>query len=293
MPGKKGVLTHDGKPSAMKKYYSSVQISGRYIEVGIFPSGIRLCQEEQDYEPPPKPNDYSELMDAAPEDNRGKVLYRARKRLHDLVLSNEDKFSKLLTLTYERESVSSLLEAYPHLSSFIKRFKKNYNLSGEKFNYIFIPELQKRGTVHFHGMLQAPVIHWTKYLKTWGLGRVKIEGIRDKENLGRYLAKYISKDIGVSEQMYSAHNKTFIKSLNLKDLTEKHHLGNSSRECPDYIAEVLDYCKTQDCVQRTYHEGENEHLGKYIKISYLLNPRGGFHVARKLNTALSNGEFRP
>ncbi|ARM72089.1 hypothetical protein LMxysn_0454 [Listeria monocytogenes] len=50
-----------------------------------------------------------------------------------------------------------------------------------KFDYIAVPEMQKRGAYHFHILLFGlPYIHTSKYAKIWKNGFVKINKVEQR-----------------------------------------------------------------------------------------------------------------
>ena len=81
--------------------------------------------------------------------------------------------------------------------------------------YIAVWEKQKRGAIHYHIIFfDFPFVKAKQLEKIWGNGYIKINKIDvdSKENRGRYLSKYFSKD--VDEKDYK--KKSFFKSQNLK-----------------------------------------------------------------------------
>ena len=192
------------------QYRVRVQVSGRYVKITNydFPQFISEGVKVE------KGGGKKEASD------KEKLARDARKRavqkVFRLSLSNEADLSKFVTLTIKNPGITSVREAYPLFSGFIKRLKKNEGLNQHDLRYLGVPELQKRGTVHFHVMVDCRYIPQAVLARNWRQGSVCINSIEDKVHVGRYMAKYMLKK-GLSEGMYEKHNKYYVKSLALKD----------------------------------------------------------------------------
>lgn len=116
-------------------------------------------------------------------------LNRARTQIRRLVNSNT-QLNKFLTLTFAK-NVSDLKKANYIFNQFIKRISYQY----PNFEYLAVPEFQKRGAVHYHLLCKLPYIKVSELEKIWGQGFIKINRINDIENVGAYICKYLNKDM--------------------------------------------------------------------------------------------------
>ena len=138
-------------------------------------------------------------------DNRQKSNIRARNNLRRLTLSNFDKNSTFLTLTFQ-ENIEDLELA----NQVFKRFMKYMNEDLKKKNlkslkYVAVVEFQKRGSIHYHLLCNLPKYYsFTKLRERWrqaitslgvaGVGSTKQERIDKVDNVGAYIVKYMTKE---------------------------------------------------------------------------------------------------
>jgi len=98
-------------------------------------------------------------------------------------------------------------------NQFIKRMTYKY----PRFEYLAIPEFQKRGAVHYHILCKMPFVHFNEIRTIWGHGNIDIKKIQSVTNIGAYVCKYLSKD------MFDARTfgkKKFFRSQTLKNPVE-------------------------------------------------------------------------
>lgn len=128
---------------------------------------------------------------------------------------NFDAKTKFVTLTF-RENIQDVSFCNVEFGNFIKRL--NYRLYKQKKNllkYLAVWERQKRGAVHYHVVFfDLPYIKKSVLEETWSNGFIKINrvAVDSRENVGRYISKYFTKN--VEEKTYK--QKAFWKSQNLK-----------------------------------------------------------------------------
>lgn len=143
-----------------------------------------------------------------------KYYEQCRWDIARLVDTNFDSKTKFITLTF-KENINDVSYTNKEFSKFIKRL--NYYLYKEKkqlLKYIAVWELQERGAIHYHVIFfSLPYIKNSELQKIWGYGFVKINRIDvdSKENRGRYVSKYFSKNIDIK----TYKQKSFFKSQNL------------------------------------------------------------------------------
>jgi hypothetical protein len=169
------------------------------------------------------------------EQNRYKVMIRAKNLIKDLINSNAYSWSdkshrtvrpKFLTLTF-KDNIKDLKTANMEYKKFIKRL--NYYIKTEIDNnyigvqYVAVVEFQKRGAVHYHVLLfNMPFIKWNVILEKWGLGGAYIEGFRDKSN----------KEVSL---VYDEEKDCF-----MADKSEVHNIGAYITKTMEYMAKSFD-----------------------------------------------------
>lgn len=133
----------------------------------------------------------SDVAKEEKEENREKVLNRARRDLRRIVNSNVVEYSKFLTLTFA-ENIQDIAWANNEFKKFIKRV--NYYL-GFKVAYSGVIEFQKRGAVHYHVIFYNTPrkLKLNDLRAIWRHGHIKLNIIRDVDNVGAYVCKYMTK----------------------------------------------------------------------------------------------------
>ena len=123
--------------------------------------------------------------------NREKVLNRARRDLRRIVNSNIEPYSKFLTLTFA-DNVQDIKWANREFSKFIMRL--NYYL-GYKVAYSGVIEFQERGAIHYHVIFYntPQKLKLDDLRPMWGHGYIKLNIIREVDNVGAYVCKYMTK----------------------------------------------------------------------------------------------------
>jgi len=119
-------------------------------------------------------------------------IFRTKSRFKRLVRSNSD-LTKFITLTFA-ENQTDLTYANKYFNNFIKRFTRLY----PNFQYIAVPEFQKRGAVHYHLLSNINTFIKNEDLaRIWGAGFVNIKNLRKLcvNRIDLYMVKYLTKNI--------------------------------------------------------------------------------------------------
>lgn len=124
------------------------------------------------------------------EENRKKSSRTARNNVRRQCLANFNNHSKFITLTFA-ENITDVKEANKAFKKFIQRMRYRYN----DFKYIAVIEFQERGAVHYHMMSDLPYIPNHELSAIWKNGFVRINDIREVDNVGAYMVKYMLKDV--------------------------------------------------------------------------------------------------
>lgn len=127
------------------------------------------------------------------------AVKRTRKEIRRLVNANP-QLTKFLTLT---TTETNTVKANKHFNLFTQRMKNHY----PEFQYLAVLEFQKDvdyfgkakpdgGAVHYHLLCNLRYVIHDKLAKIWHKEWfIKIKRVNHVDNLGRYLAKYLQKDM--------------------------------------------------------------------------------------------------
>jgi len=116
-------------------------------------------------------------------------LQRTRTKIRRLINANPD-FDKFLTLTFA-ENLQDIKIANRQFSLFIERL--NYVYPNTK--HLAVIEFQKRGAVHYHMLSNLGYVNASKISDIWKNGFVKINKIKNVDNVGAYVCKYLQKEV--------------------------------------------------------------------------------------------------
>lgn len=98
-----------------------------------------------------------------------------------------------ITLTFGKNKIYNPNELYSIFHSFIKRLR--YNLKELNIDYIYVPEPHEKGDWHIHLLLKADkelYIKNSKLNEIWGNGFVKVNRLKDIDNIGAYVSAYLT-----------------------------------------------------------------------------------------------------
>lgn len=132
--------------------------------------------------------------------NQERSGWRAKQELRRLIDANcydqRDAVGNIITPKFIsftfRENFQDLREANHLFTDFIKRF--NYALQGH-LKYTAVHEIQKRGAIHYHAIFyNLPFVENDRIAELWTHGFTKTKNITRIENIGAYMAKYLTKD---------------------------------------------------------------------------------------------------
>jgi hypothetical protein len=166
-----------------------------------------------------------------------------------------------LTVTY-KENQTDLKKAYYDHKLFVQNLKYTY---GKNLKYICVPEFQKRGAVHFHGLfwgLPADILlaerekgyrenNSPTLSKIWGLGFVFLKPTDGDDKLSAYLAKYMAKAF---TDRRLKHQKAYASSRNVKRPYVVSGIHNISFLIDDYCG--IDAVPVKENKYHTKYMGE-------------------------------------
>jgi len=197
-------------------------------------------------------------------------LRRTRREIADIVDCND--FDMFATLTFDPKK-HPLAKDYEYAKKIVIKWLKNQQLTHGAFRYVLVPERQSNGNIHFHALLGG---FTGKYHKTntrgnadnkrqcfkinsWEAryGFADMEEIGNKEATGRYIGKYITKEmtrtqviddgtIGKHTEITKKHEKRYFASQGLNKPVKQYN---------EHIATVV---KEQNLDKTTADEYEND-----------------------------------
>lgn len=186
--------------------YAKYVIAGQYVEVYKYQTEKVIRRQTSN-------NLLGWNKDTVKDEVKEQQSYlNAKSHVRRLVNANfvKDR-SSFLTLTYA-ENMQDLAKAKQDFLLFIKRLNWSfYKVRTNKLKYLAVYEFQKRGAIHFHIILfDVDKVLITKLRKLWKYGFVKINQLKNCDNVGAYISKYFTKDTNRQK-----NQKLFYRSFNL------------------------------------------------------------------------------
>jgi len=198
-------------------YNEKVVVSGEHAESYNYKKRVwrefeKKTQESVKNEPHKEPIQLSlEEQIKLQQQKQQYSVNRTRTEIRRLINSNP-QITKFMTLTFAK-NITDLKEANYIFNQFIKRMTYKY----PSFEYLAIPEFQKRGAVHYHLLCKMPFVHFSEIRQIWDQGNIDIKKLNNVDNIGAYVCKYLSKDM-FDKRTFG--KKKFFRSQTLKQPIE-------------------------------------------------------------------------
>ena len=138
-------------------------------------------------------------------------IQRTKTQIKRMVNSNP-QLNKFMTLTFA-DNMTDLKQANYLFNQFAKRMTYRF----PNFEYLAVPEFQKRGAIHYHLLCNLPYIEIGGLEYIWSHGIVNIRQICKVNNLGSYMSKYLGKEL-FNGKMFN--KKKFFRSQTLNKSVE-------------------------------------------------------------------------
>jgi len=232
--------------------FSGFQRSSKY---GLAKSNFIECIDDETGEIFTRKMTAEEMQNALFESkmsNRQKSNIRARNNLRRLTLSNFDRNSTFLTLTFQ-ENIEDLELANETFKRFVKYMNQDLKKKNHKsLKYVAVIEFQKRGAIHYHLLCDLPKYYsFTKLRNRWrqaisasyiaGTGSTKQERIDKVDNVGAYIVKYMTKEKAderlIGKKMYQTsrglvkpQEVAFKSDIEFKKFMESHGIVNETKK---------------------------------------------------------------
>ncbi|HDD0306557.1 TPA: hypothetical protein O9439_002775 [Staphylococcus aureus] len=164
-------------------------------------------------------------------------LNRSQKHLKRLINANIGAWgtekAKFITLTF-KSNIKNHETANPEFMRFVKRL--NYFVFKDKIarlKYTCCVERQTRGALHYHVVFyNLPYVKHQDLLKVWQKGKyggsLCVNAIDDVDNVGVYVAKYITKEIEDMKMQFIAENSPEFRE-GLKAVNNGHLINKFSK----------------------------------------------------------------
>jgi len=173
-------------------YNIKVVVSGKQVEVYKYKKSVwrdfKKKENNNNTQKEPKQLSILEKIELKQKKQQYSVN-RTRTEIRRLINSNT-QLNKFMTLTFA-DIITDLKQANYIFNQFIKRITYKY----PNFEYLAVPEFQKRGAVHYHLLCKLPFMEISELEYIWGQGFIKINKIDEINNIGAYICKYLSKDM--------------------------------------------------------------------------------------------------
>lgn len=181
----------------IEKYDAKIIISGDVLEVYFYDETLKrkIVEEVEGIETQEK----EEKEPSLPDENYKRSLQsakRAQKKMERLINANIGCWKqkeKFITLTFsEYKTREQVLKCFDR---FKRRLKRAVH---DEFEYIAVIERGTKGTkrLHMHCIFfNLPYVKNSVFRKIWKYGNVKINAVKNHEDLAGYVTKYIEKTL--------------------------------------------------------------------------------------------------
>jgi hypothetical protein len=199
-----------------QSYNCKVVVSGKQVEVYHYKKPVwrdfKKTQPSVKETPHKEPKQLNIFEQIEVKKQKAKFsLNRTRTEIRRLINANP-QLTKFMTLTFA-DNITDLKTANYAFNKFVLRMSYKY----PGFQYLAVPEFQKRGAVHYHVLCNLPFVHYSEIRALWGQGNIDIRKVDNVTNLGAYVCKYLSKDM-FDERTFG--KKKFFRSQSLSEAIE-------------------------------------------------------------------------
>ncbi|MFW6311421.1 MAG: rolling circle replication-associated protein [Nanoarchaeota archaeon] len=139
---------------------------------------------------------------------KGKGIYFYRD-----ISGIKDKSRVKVKKINDQEKIKDLEYTNYEFKKFKQRLKYRVEKenAGFKLKYISVPERHKSGHIHYHTLFNIPFMKSERIQEIWGNGFIKINQIKNIDDVGSYIGKYLEKDFEESQ----GKKKNYFRSRNL------------------------------------------------------------------------------
>lgn len=254
------------------KYQIKAIISGNVVEIYKYGRPVRTGKDRTIFDKSSgnAVNAPEEVVKVKDGKNLKDSLRRTRNTLRRLINANTGKWNereKFFTLTF-KENVTDHEKANAEFRSFIKRLNYKIFKKHSGLKYVCVVERQERGALHYHIVLfNMPFVPVNELSEIWGHGFVRINEIKDVDNLGAYVVKYIEKTMYEMQEKKSAKVKDKKLYFASRGLYKPKEISDGTQEGKKELWGVAAKVEGHEVFRKKY---ENEHYDTFEVIQYNL-----------------------
>lgn len=250
-----------------KIIYHKIVTSGNVKEIYSYEHGVRVGEQM-----PAGHNMKKDINEITQEERKvrdkqnlqrslSRTLQTLRRSINANIGAWGDYFPKFMTLTF-KQNIKDHEEANAEFKKFIQRLNYKVFKKTSGLKYTCVVERQKRGAIHYHVIFyNLPYVRFNDLLSVWQHGSeqrgLRINAIKEIDNVGSYVTKYISKEIRELKDgkggKREKDKKIYFQSRGLKKPEEREI---SESEIEDLMKKLS---KTDKVFESEY---ENEYVGK-------------------------------
>lgn len=184
---------------------------------------VIYTKSDRVHNPVVRKNESDSNLPCCPDGRLSQSLARSRSVVRDLILAND--FEHFVTVTFDSDKINrwNLSVCMQSFRQFLWQYKREH----AGFKYVFVPELDGGGGVHFHGVVSGidtdDLPPWVnaddlnQYLD-WptcsaSFGYVTCGPIKDHDSCAHYVTKYITKEI--QSIAIASHKASYLVSRGL------------------------------------------------------------------------------
>jgi hypothetical protein len=161
-------------------------------------------------------------------------IARARSKILELGLCNEWDYFITLTIDPKKYDRHNLAAYYKDLGEWLYNYRRK---TGQKIDYVLIPELHEDGAWHMHGLIKgippgklslfkigqhpkklvdARYLNWEDYARKFGF--CSLGEVEDHAAVSHYITKYVTKSLATQSRRLGS--KLYYRSQGLKEAEE-------------------------------------------------------------------------
>ena len=179
------------------------------------------------------------------ENRRKQTLYQARNNIIRLIASNTD-LQTFVTLTY-KENIQDIKLTKKHLNLFFKKLQRDY----KHLKYFYVFELQNRGAIHYHLLLNLNALDNKFNIVTANSNQKKLEQQKDLEN--NFAKRYWKHGFIDIRNLHQEGNSNIAKYVSCYLVESLLNLDLEGNKCYGYsrniIKPTIEKIETKDSIE--------------------------------------------
>lgn len=180
-------------------------------------------------------------------------LFRSRQKIFEYAYCNDWEYFVTMTLDKEKFDRYNLPKWHKSVTRWLYDYRRK---TGQKIDFLLIPEQHKDGAWHIHGLLKGlpldrlsefpkgtPLygsknLNWKDYAKKYGF--CSVSAVENSEAVSKYITKYITKDMAALNRELGAHLYYVSRGLNAAETMDAGYIQSSYVDIsPDFENEYV------------------------------------------------------